>query len=106
MHGIICVIGIILVIIGLAVFVCAALECFSDPYADNRSDGVSAAAAAGFLSGISCTLGITMFALSVSDDSAYTPTALDVYRNKTELQITSVNGVPTDTVVVFKKTCK
>ena len=31
-----------------------------------------------------------------------TPSALDVYRGKTELEITSVNGVPTDTVVVFK----
>lgn len=31
------------------------------------------------------------------------PTALDVYRGKTELLVTSVNGVPTDSVVVFKK---
>ena len=31
------------------------------------------------------------------------PTALDVYQGNTELEITSVNGVPTDTVVVFKK---
>lgn len=31
-----------------------------------------------------------------------TPTALDVYRGNTELEITSVNGIPTDTVVVFK----
>ena len=30
------------------------------------------------------------------------PKAIDVYRNKTELRITSVNGVPTDTVVVWK----
>lgn len=30
------------------------------------------------------------------------PHAIDVYRNKTELEITSVNGVPTDTVVVWK----
>lgn len=30
------------------------------------------------------------------------PTALDVYRGKTELKITSVNGVPQDTVVVWK----
>lgn len=30
------------------------------------------------------------------------PTALDVYRGNTELRVTSVNGVPTDTVVVFK----
>ena len=31
-----------------------------------------------------------------------TPTSLDVYRGNTELKITSVNGIPTDTVVVFK----
>ena len=30
------------------------------------------------------------------------PRAIDVYRDKTRLQITSVNGVPTDTVVVWK----
>ena len=30
------------------------------------------------------------------------PHAIDVYRNKTELEITSVNGVPRDTVVVWK----
>ena len=31
------------------------------------------------------------------------PSALDVYRGHTELEITSVNGVPTDSVVVFKE---
>ena len=31
------------------------------------------------------------------------PSALDVYRGNTELEITSVNGVPTDTVVLFKE---
>lgn len=30
------------------------------------------------------------------------PTALDVYRGNTELKITLVDGIPTDTVVVFK----
>lgn len=30
------------------------------------------------------------------------PTALDVYRGKTELKITSVNDIPTDTIVVYK----
>jgi membrane protein YdbS with pleckstrin-like domain len=30
------------------------------------------------------------------------PTALDVYRGLTELEVTSVNGVPKDTVVVYK----
>ena len=32
-----------------------------------------------------------------------TQSALDVYRGNTELEITSVNGTPIDTVVVFKK---
>ena len=31
------------------------------------------------------------------------PSAIDVYRGNTELEITSVNGIPTDTVVVFKE---
>lgn len=30
------------------------------------------------------------------------PKAIDVYRDKTELRITSVNSVPTDTIVVWK----
>ena len=30
------------------------------------------------------------------------PKPIDVYRNKTDLRITSINGVPTDTVVVWK----
>lgn len=30
------------------------------------------------------------------------PSAIDVYHGNTELEITLVNGVPTDTVVVFK----
>ena len=32
-----------------------------------------------------------------------TPSALDVYRGNTELEITSVNGTPIDSVVVFKE---
>ena len=31
------------------------------------------------------------------------PSSLDVYRGNTELEITSLNGVPTDSVVVFKE---
>ena len=31
------------------------------------------------------------------------PSALDVYRGNTELEITSINGIPIDTVVIFKK---
>ena len=37
-----------------------------------------------------------------SINTVHKPIALDVYRGNTELKITSVNGVPTDTVVVFK----
>jgi len=54
--------------------------------------------------------GILMIALSAIEISIISeinnippePTALDVYRGLTELEITSVNGVPKDTVVVFK----
>ena len=41
---------------------------------------------------------ITIFEIS----REHKPKAIDVYRNKTELEITSVNGVPRDTVVVWK----
>lgn len=30
------------------------------------------------------------------------PRAIDVYRGKTDLQITSVNGIPKDSTVVWK----
>lgn len=41
---------------------------------------------------------LTIFEIS----REHKPKAIDVYRNKTELEITSVNGVPRDTVVVWK----
>ena len=31
------------------------------------------------------------------------PSAIDVYRGNTELEVTYVNGTPIDTIVVFKK---
>ena len=31
------------------------------------------------------------------------PSAIDVYRGNTELEITSVNGAPIDSVVIFKE---
>lgn len=36
-------------------------------------------------------------------DEANIPSALDVYRHKTALKITYVDGEPVDTIVVFKK---
>lgn len=57
-------------------------------------------------SGMSGFILIFIGLLLVSDcfmpAKSYTPKAIDVYRGKTELEITSVNGVPKDTVVVFK----
>ena len=43
---------------------------------------------------------ILLFFLGVFDDK---PTAMDVYQGKTEIEVTSVNGVPVDSVVVFKE---
>lgn len=47
---------------------------------------------------------LLLIAISIADAhiKEHKPTALDVYRGNTELEITSVNGIPTDTVVVFK----
>ena len=44
----------------------------------------------------------TILEISTISDIQDTPTAIDVYRGLTELEITTVNGVPTDTIVVFK----
>ena len=50
----------------------------------------------GFLTGVAIMVGVIMHI----EMKSITP--LDVYRGNTELEITSVNGVPTDTVVVFR----
>lgn len=48
-------------------------------------------------------LGFIIFAYIVALNDSLEPTALDVYRGKTTLEITSVNGVPQDTVVIYIK---
>ena len=54
--------------------------------------------------GINIILLIFMETVLVVDIiSIQKPSALDVYRGNTELEITFVNGTPIDTVVVFKK---
>ena len=47
---------------------------------------------------------LLLIAIAIADAHIkdHNPTDLDVYRGNTELEITSVNGIPTDTVVVFK----
>lgn len=50
----------------------------------------------GFLTGVAIMVGV----IKHIEMKSITP--LDVYRGNTELKITSVNGIPTDSVVVFK----
>lgn len=50
-----------------------------------------------FMSGI----WIGFFILAVYDN--YHPTAIDVYRNKTTLEITYKDSIPIDSTVVFKE---
>ena len=52
----------------------------------------------GMLSGIWITLGVVFFILAFEEDK---PTAMDVYRGRTALEITYRGAVPVDTTVVF-----
>lgn len=52
-----------------------------------------------FLSAFTCGF---FLCLAIFSKTYEVPKAIDVYRNRTELRITSINGVPTDTVVVWK----
>lgn len=56
--------------------------------------------------GVAAVLGFALYVTAIAIITWHIvepkPTALDVYRGNTELEITSVNGIPTDTVVVFK----
>lgn len=68
---------------------------------------LSAEEDADFNTGVICGVFVILLAIAeiltifeISEEPK--PKAIDVYRNKTELEITSVNGVPRDTVVVWK----
>jgi len=64
---------------------------------DNRDFGT------GLILGLVITILFVAEIIMIYDISKDTkPNAIDVYRNKTELEITSVNGIPIDTVVVWK----
>ena len=54
-------------------------------------------------SAITCfVVGFILF-ICCAIDKETNPTAIDVYRGKTTLEVTYKNGVPIDTVVVFKE---
>lgn len=77
------------------------LICLCNYISDSKKDGFDA----GVFFGIVISTFIVIEIGIINDILAeQIPTALDVYRGNTELKITSVNGVPTDTVVVFKDT--
>lgn len=50
-----------------------------------------------------CTLGGGIFMAGVYEDSMKGPTAMDVYKGKTTLQIIYKDSIPVDSVVVFKE---
>lgn len=57
-----------------------------------------------FSEGFSSSLvAISVFILLTAYLDKDNPTALDVYQNKTELQITYNDNVPIDTVVIYKE---
>ena len=70
-------------------------------YISERCDGSFVAGV--FIGAITIMLMIIEMCLVAIITGKPKPSALDVYRGHTELEITSVNGVPTDTVVVFKE---
>lgn len=52
---------------------------------------------------INCILWIINVALIIILATKVHPTAIDAYRGNTEMEIRSVNGIPTDTIIVYKK---
>ena len=88
---------ILAIIVGVLIFALIIL-C---SYISERCDGSFDAGV--FIGAIIIMLMIIEICLVVIIKEKQTPSALDVYRGNTELEITSVNGTPIDTVVVFKK---
>ena len=83
------VLGIIITTIGMILY--------AYDYLKEKSQMIS------FWGGAIAAIGIMLICSLPSETE---PTALDVYRNKTTLQITYVDSIPTDTVVVFKEKYK
>lgn len=85
------------IIVGLLIFILFILAIhYSNRYGDMFDVGV-------FIGVVITMLVVLELCLISNIIEKPTPSALDVYRGNTELEITSVNGMPIDTVVVFKK---
>lgn len=50
---------------------------------------------------MSILIGVILVMVAIADEDK--PTAMDVYQGKTTLRITYEDGIPIDSVVVFKK---
>ena len=85
------------IIMGILICVSVILTAFIDRNSSYDFD-------TGFIIGGSIATLMTIEVYLLADIIGDTkPSAIDVYRGNTELEITSVNGVPTDSVVVFKE---
>lgn len=85
------------IILGILIFVSVILTAFKGR---NSSGDFDTGLIIGGIIAILMTIEVGLLADIIGESK---PSALDVYRGNTELEITSVNGVPTDTVVVFKE---
>ena len=87
---------IVVIIIGILICASVILTAF---VGRNSSCGFDTGVIMG--GGIAMLMTIEVFLLA-DIIGEHKPSALDVYRGNTELEITSVNGTPIDSVVVFK----
>lgn len=78
--------GIILVVLSLCAFTFAGIV-----WVDNNNSGA-----------LTCLVALGLFIISLVTIHVGKPTALDVYKGKTTLQITYKNKVPIDSTVVYK----
>lgn len=84
------------IIIGILICVSVILAAFIDRNSSYDFDtGV-------IIGGIIATLMVIEVNILADIIGEQKPSAIDVYRGNTELEITSVNGTPIDSVVVFK----
>lgn len=91
---------IVAIIVGVLIFALMVLWAFFRERGGSSFD-------AGVVIGVVITMSVVLELCLISNIiEKPTPSALDVYRGNTELEITSVNGIPTDTIVVFKKELK
>ena len=85
------------IIVGILIFALMILWAFFRERGGSSFD-------AGVFIGVVITMSVVLELCLISNIiEKPTPSALDVYRGNTELEITSVNGTSIDTVVVFKK---